>query len=442
MSFLSRRSFLAGASLLASPFGAYGQDKTFDVDVVVIGAGAAGLAAAHELKRRRKTFVILEARDRVGGRIFTDRSLGAPYDAGAFYLHWAEKNPLTRIAREVGVKTIDEDEAPRGPGRSIDKGEPPASSQGIADWNRLRAQLDDPRARISDISMLDFAGGGDAPAAEGVRAMARLALGEEAERVSARDYARLIAGEDRLVSEGFGTILERHAQGLPVRFGMLVSAIDWSGQGVKITTPSGVISARTAIVTVSVGVLKSEAIRFTPALPAIIVKGLDGLAMGASTRMALAFDGARFGLAPNSNLRVRLSQKQSFSFGCFAWDRDIVTAYFGGDHAREVIALGEKDACAHVLDHFADAVGSDARKHYRDGRLNGWWSDPFARGAYSHALPGRADARAQLASPVGGRIFFAGEATGGTGGSGGASITAGGAYLAGIAAARKALPAR
>jgi monoamine oxidase len=438
MTLLSRRQALAGAALVAMPFVARANSHVLDFDAVIVGAGAAGLAAAHELRRRQKTFVVLEARNRAGGRIFTDHSLGAPYDAGAFYIHWADKNPLTRIARDVGVRTVDEENALRGASRMIDRGDPPASAQALAQWARLRDRLDEGRSRIPEQSMLAYAGGLASPAAEGALAMSRLAFGEEAERISTLDYARLIAGDDRLVPDGFGTVLERFAKKFDIRFNTPVRAVDWSGPGVRIDTGAGAIVARSVIFTVSVGVLKAGSIAFRPALPVRNMRGLDGLGMGASTRMALRFDGARFGLTPHTNVRLRLSPRQSFSFGCFAWDRDIVTAYFGGDHAREIIALGEMDACAHVLDRFADAIGSDVRKHYRDGRLNGWWSDPYARGAYSHALPGYPRARADLAAPVGERIFFAGEATGGADGAGGAAMTAGGAWLSGLAAAQKA----
>lgn len=440
---ITRRTLIAAPLALALPRALHAQGAQFDFDCVVVGAGAAGLAAAHELRRLKKSFVVLEARARPGGRIFTDASLanandgGAPYDAGAFYLHWVEKNPLTRVARTVGVKTIDEDDVQRL-ARSFDRGDPRADVAGFAQWAARRELLDEEGRDIPDISMLEFAGGAQSPAAEGARVMSRLALGEEAERISARDYSKLIGGEDRLIPEGFGVILERYAKGLPVRYETPVEAIDWSGAGVRIATGKGSIHARSVIVTLSVGVLKSGAIRFTPELPAVNRDGLAGLGMGASTRAALSFGDERFGLQPNTNLRLRLSPRESFSFGCFPFGKNVVTAYFGGDHARAVSALGEPGAIAHLLDQFVSMVGEDARKHFRAGRLADWWNDPFARGGYSHVIAGHDGARDKLATPVARRIYFAGEATGGSFGDAGAAITAGGAYVAGRAAARRA----
>lgn len=440
---VSRRAVVAGVPLLlASPRSLFAQGAQFDADCIVIGAGAAGLAAAHELRKRGKQVIVLEARSRVGGRIFTDRSLGEPYDAGAFYLHWAERNPWTEVAKKTGIRTIDEDEVPDGDYRNADLGSPKMNPKSAAAWRIRRRSFDG--NKVPDVPFIDHAGGLQHDAAERALVTARLAMGEEGERVSALDYARLWSGYDYLVPEGFGTILERYAKGLDIRLAVPVREIDWSGAGVRIVTGKGTLRARTAILTVSVGVLQSEQIRFTPSLPAINRDGLDGLAMGASTRTALKFNGARFGMKPHSRVWVRLGTRQTFSFGCFGWNRNIVTAYYGGDHARSVIGMGERDGVMHVLDQFAAAMGSDVRKAFVTGRLNGWWSDPLARGGYSYAKPGKADARFKLATPVADRVFLAGEAVGCAheGGSAGCVITAGGAFLSGVKAAQLAVAVR
>ena len=185
-----------------------------------------------------------------------------------------------------------------------------------------------------------------------------------------------------------------------------------------------------------VGVLKGGQIRFTPALPAETQAGLDGLGMGALTKVALKFNGARFGLAPGTDLWDRLGPRASFDFECWSYDRDIVIAYFGGDHARDIIRRGEAEAVNIVLDEFVRLIGPEARKAFTRGVLHGWAADPRSMGCYAHALPGHADARAKLARPVAEKLFLAGEATGGEGFGG--AMTAGGAWLAGREAAREA----
>lgn len=432
---ISRRQVLAAAPLaFAGVQAVLAQDVSFDFDCIVVGAGASGLAAAHELKKRGRTYVVLEAQGRVGGRIFTDRSLGEPYDAGAFYIHWAERNPLLEVAKSTGVNPTYYEDIPRGDTRAYDRGTPPVPEGSGAAWSKAQEKFEGPN--VPDISFIDYAMKIDPLARDRALLTARLALGEEGERVSARDYSRLWSGYDYLVPGGFGTALERHAKGLNIRLSTPVTEIDWSGAGVKVTTPKGTITARKLIVTVSVGVLKANAIRFIPVLPQINREGLDGLAMGASTRAALKFNGERFGLKPNSNLRLRFSERALLSYGCFGFDRNIVTCYFGGDHARGIIGMGEKAGLQYLLSQFASLVGSGAKKAFVAGHLNGWWNESWSRGGYSHARVGHGSARFKLATPVAERLYFAGEAVGCShkGGDGGCAITAGGAYLSGTKA--------
>ena len=132
---------------------------------------------------------------------------------------------------------------------------------------------------------------------------------------------------------------------------------------------------------------------------------------------------------------VRRQLKGSVPDGMTA--RDIVIAYFGGDHAREVVSHGEREAIEIVLSEFTKLVGAGARKAFERGSVHAWSVEPYSLGCYSHALPGHADARAKLSRPVGDRIFFAGEATPADEDFGGA-MTAGGAALAGREAVREA----
>ncbi len=438
---LNRRQVVAAlpaavATSLVSPGSLLAQGATFDFDCIVIGAGAAGLAAAHELKKRGKSYIVLEARSRVGGRISTDRSLGIPYDAGAFYIHWAEKNPLLKIATDAGTNPAYYETFETGDRKSYDRGNPPQTPGSSAAWSKAQEKFEG--KSVPDTSFIDFATHLQPLSRERALVTARLAMGEEGERVSARDYARLWSGYDYLVPGGFGTALEWYARGLNIRLSSPVSLVDWSGQGVRITTPQGIVSARRLIVTASVGVLKSGKIKFQPELPKINSDGLAGLSMGASTRAVLKFNGERFGLKPNSSLRLRLGERTSLSFGCFTFDRDLVTVYFGGDHARGVIGLGEEKALRYLLNQFASLVGSKAKAAYRGGRMHGWWTDPWARGGYSYAKTGFADARFKLATPVGDHILFAGEAVGCSykGGDAGCAITAGGAFKSGVDAVK------
>jgi monoamine oxidase len=430
---LTRRRILQLGA--ATPFAtrAFAQ-AAFDFDVVVIGAGAAGIAAGRELARLGKSFVILEARNRVGGRVFTDMSLGERFDAGAIYIHWAEKNPWRKLAEQLGVEVLDSDRLP-GSFRLYQDGET-IQRTGRRGYTVVSERFDPDLAPVPDIAMTARVEADGDEALRAVSTLARMALGEEAERVSSLDYARLWSGDDYVAPNGYGSLVTRAADGLPVRLSTQVRAIDWSGQGVTIETDRGALRAGAVIVTVPVGVLRAERIRFTPRLPDETLRGLDGLRMGALTKIALRFNGARFGIAPGTDLWDIAGPRATFDFECWPFNRNLVVAMFGGDHAREIVRMGETAAVELALSRFVRIVGPSARRAFLGGRLAGWSEDPFAQGSYSHALPGRADARARLSAPVGGRIFFAGEATGGE--NFGGAMTAGGAYLAGEAAARLA----
>ncbi|WP_324134409.1 NAD(P)/FAD-dependent oxidoreductase [Bosea sp. (in: a-proteobacteria)] len=408
-----------------------GSGLAAEADVIVIGAGAAGIAAAHQLKAAGRRAIVLEARDRVGGRAFTDASLGPAYDAGAMFIHWAERNPWVQIARDLGVATSDESWG--GGFRVFAGGQPMAD----ADRQRRRGAFGQIDRRLEtvdlakrDVSIRDLLGDLGPDLAPIASSGLLLSIGEESERISARDYQRLWAGDDLLVPSGYGNLVARHGGGLDIRLNQPVSEIRWDGPGVSVTTPAGTLRAQACIVTVPVGVLKAGAIRFTPALPARTRDALDGIGMGALTKIALKVEGDRFGISPGTSFLEAGSPKRLMNFDLFPEGKDLIVAFCGGDHARELSAAGPAATRDHLTTLLSSMIGSDIRKAVTGISFPAWWTDPFARGSYSVCLPGREAAREQLAEPIGGRLFIAGEAT-----AGGGAMTVGGATLAGRAAA-------
>ena len=425
---IDRRTFLAGAGAATlSPLSGFAADP----DVVVVGAGAAGLAAAHALKEAGRKPLVLEARDRLGGRAYTDRSLGPVYDAGAMYIHWAERNPWVEIAKRLGVATAEE---PWSGGFRVY-----ADGKVMSETDRLKRRgvfgeiskrLDGLDAKAADLSVFDLLAdlGPDlqSVAASGLV----LSIGEDSSRISARDYQRLWAGEDLIVPSGYGDLVSRSAAGLDIRINEPVSAIDWSGSGVAVTARSGMIRAKACIVTVPLGVLQAEAIRFTPALPATTRDAMAGMGMGALTKLALRVEGDRFGLSPGASLLEAGSPGSLMNFDMFPGGQDLVIAYFGGEHARDLSRAGIDAAREQVVDLLARMVGGDIRKAVKATSFPAWWTDPWSRGSYSVCRPGQAATREALARPIGERIWLAGEAT-----AGGGAMTVGGATLAGRATA-------
>ena len=436
----TRRAFVLGSiGLAAMPLKSRAQSGDFDV--AIVGAGAAGLACARECARLGASYVLVEARPRIGGRVFTDGSMGAPFDAGAVYIHWSERNPWTAIAAERGVATVDSDSLPNH-SRFYADDLPKDRPRRRASFATLDSLFDTEVAPVPDVSLLDRVGE-DPDLGRGAHAIGRMAIGDEPERISALDYARLWSGTDLLVPTGYGALVSAYGADLPVRLSTPVTRIGWGGTGVALETTAGRISARTAVVTVPVGVLKAEKIAFDPPLPRETLSALDGLAMGALTKIGLRFDGTRFGVATGTDLWDQIGERAGFDFECWTFDRDLVVVYCGGDHARALCRLGETAAVEEVTARFGKLVGADARAHLVKGRLFDWVDAPFSLGAYSHALPGHAEARAALAQPIGDRLFFAGEAIGADNPAdlGGGAMTAGGAFISGRAAARRAVAA-
>lgn len=429
---LDRRTFLMGTSALAANLVGM-RERAFaaDLDVVVIGAGAAGISAAHELKATGRTVLVLEARQRLGGRAYTDASLGPAYDAGAMYIHWAERNPWVKIAADLGIATPNE---PWGGGFQLFAGGLPMPESDRMRrrtvFNQIDRRLETVDISTRDLSVAELLGdlGPDlTPIAD---SGLLLSIGEEASRISARDYQRLWSGDDFVVPSGYGNLVARYGEGLDIRLGEPVSAIRWDGPGVEVTSRSGTVRARACIVTVPVGVLKAGSIRFTPDLPVRTRDALSGMTMGALTKIALKVEGDRFGITPGMSYLEAGSPKAMMNFDLYPDGQDIIIGYCGGDYARELSLAGTEAAQSHVTDLLAKMIGEDFRKTVKAVSFPAWWTDPFSHGSYSVCLPGQETARDRLAEPIGGRLWLAGEAT-----AGGGAMTVGGATLAGRAAA-------
>ncbi|MGX7707239.1 flavin monoamine oxidase family protein [Methylobacterium sp. Gmos1] len=445
---LSRRSLLAGAAILAASSKAR---AAADADVAVIGAGAAGLAAAAAIRKSGHSVVVLEARNRIGGRAFTETALGPgrSFDAGGQYVHWAERNPWREIALAAKVRTSDDATSP-WPVLVKDgvRASEAERRQRRSGFGRVSALLDHPAG--PDRSVAQAVAGEDEAARAAATGLTRLTLGEEPDRVSTADYDQLWSSDDIWV-DGYGALVAGHYADLPVRLDTPVTAIDWRGQGVALETPRGTLRAACAVVTVPVGVLAAGSLRFTPDLPAAMADAVAGLTMGAYTKIGLALDLAKL---RTQDLRTQDLRTQDLG----AQDlRDAVilrsgtpglTAYLemqpfgkplavlhcGGDGARALCEAGEAAALAAATDHLASVFGGDIRPAITAGRLAAWWTDPFSRGSYSIARPGHLAAREALHVPVAERIYFAGEAA-----AGGGAMTVGGATLDGERAARDVL---
>ena len=400
---------------------------------LVIGAGAAGIAAARRLHDAGRPVLLVEASDRLGGRARSVRlPTGHTVDHGCGWLHSARRNPWTGIAEREGY-TVDRS-SPGWDAQWRDLGFPPAeqraSGEAWARWEAAaRGALDGPDRPLSDFIAADD------PWRPMIDAISGYANGANLRDVSLHDWA---AYEDASTDDnwalpaGYGTLVAGHAAGVPVRLGTPVTRIDHRGRVIRADTPAGTIEARHVIVAVPTpsltGVLASGALAFDPALPAKQAAA-DALPLGLADKVFLRVDDPPWPANAHLLGNPHSANTASYRLSPFGWP--VIEVFFGGDCAD---ALEGGDAAAFACHELVALLGSDWRDRLTPLGTTRWRREPWIGGSYSHARVGHAGERRVLAEPVDGRLFFAGEACHASDFS-----TAHGAYETGIEAAEAVL---
>jgi monoamine oxidase len=383
-------------------------------DVIVIGAGSAGIAAARRVIASGKTVQVIEAEGRIGGRAYTEsETFGVPYDHGCAWLQGPGDLPHVQAARDLGF-TLQDHSNPRD---VFYVGDRRASYSEQSQYDRAYARLYQALDTRRDVSAASLA-----QATQPMDGVAHtwtgpMDFGVDLDALSTADFNVYPEYDiNYLVREGLGSLVAYLGRSLPVSLNTSATAVDWSGKGVQVTTPRGTLRAQAVIVTVSTGVLGSGAIKFTPELPSTKQQAISDVPMGLLTRIGLQFDGARFGLSPNDLLTYAVPNTlpaEACYFLAFPTGHDIAVGFVGGQFGWDLSRAGEAAAVDFALGEFIKMMGSNARKHFVKGHMSGWADNPLTLGAYSAARPGRASARTVLAEPLGDRVFFAGEAVAG-----------------------------
>lgn len=416
-------------------------------NVIVIGAGMAGLSAAKELAEKGFDVLVLESRDRSGGRIWTDFSLDVPVDLGAAWIHGKKKNPIFDLARKNRIKM-----APSGFTKAElidDDGKKVSQLRQILNagranrimprLKRLAKRLDKDVSVAEAIRMLIDE--------TGMKGEELLFLNRHLIEFQALNAANLeeqslfaltedslaFEGGDLVFPEGFAQIFENMTQGIHIKYRETVLAVNHTDHGVTVETNKGKHDADAVVITLPLGVLKAGRVKFSPPLPQSMQSSIEKVTVGAFNKIAMRFKETFWN--PDCDSIELASAKSDFVCQFVNWHKHskepILIACLAADTARKWEGYSDEEVESRMEALLKRMYGSSASKPVSTV-ITRWGQDQFASGAYSVVRPGNnVEDFEALAQPVG-RLFFAGEAT--------ARLNQGtvpGAYLSGMRAAKQ-----
>ncbi|SDI78319.1 MULTISPECIES: flavin monoamine oxidase family protein [Bradyrhizobium] len=407
--FLSASAALAVTPVLAGRAGAAPLPR--EADIVVIGAGAAGIAAARRIMAANRKVIVVEAASQIGGRCQTDvTSFDVPFDRGARWMHNPDTNPMIRLARSAGLEITT---APSGQKIRVGRrnARPGETEEFLAALVRTNRAIDE-ASRKSDVScasVLPKDLGDWAGTAEFV--LGANFAGKDLKDISVADKAR---AQDRNTAigcrQGLGTLVAKLGEQVPLSLSTPASRIAWGSRDVTVETPSGKIAARAAIITVSSNVLAAGNIKFTPDIPKRTLDAATRLSLGSYDRIALQMPGNPLGLSRDDVIIEQSNSTRTALMFANMGGSSLCSIDVGGSFGRDLSAQGEAAMVAFAVEWLGKLFGSEAAAAVKKSSATRWNAAPFALGAMSVAGPGGQASRKVLTEPVG-CMYLAGEAT-------------------------------
>lgn len=403
-----------------------------DYDVIVIGAGAAGLAATKELRAWGLNVLCLEAADRSGGRCFTDTtSFGVPFDHGAHWLHNRPRNPFVEIGHAFGFDIYPTPET------YMTEGGMEADKELTEILDRFEAKMDEAAEAGQDLSaadLFDVTGAWTHTAAS----LFALPMGRDLDEISVIDKTEGWIEENWFCREGFGALLSRYHASTPVTLSTPVTRVKSTRNGVEVSTPDATIRAKAVVVTVSQGVLAADTIAFDPPLEPDRREAIEGITMGTYNHTALLFEPGAIPVPDDIWLSFRIDETRDGSVRgggvlCNIGGTGLCSYETAGRFSQELEQSGVDAATEFALEALTRMFGNGVRAKFISSEMTNWTQNPWTRGSYSGALPGCAHLRPRLKQPHAERVFFAGEAMSNTNRG-----TVAGAHQEGIRAAKEA----
>lgn len=386
-------------------------------DVVIIGAGVAGLEAARTLTEQGITFVLIDANNRIGGRVHTNHSIfDVPFDTHAHWMRASPDNPLISHAKANGFTVY------MDPGRvEYFVGQRKANDGELADLNQTDALFN---SRIRRSALSNTSGPDD---------NARTALGndfftkpwgytiaseygvwdmaQDSKDWSPKSWWNSLDATNWFCTQGYGSVVADYGRNIPVSLRTGASKIDWGGRDVAVTTSTGTIRARAAILTVSAGVLGASRIRFTPALPVQKQQAIQDIDMALMNYIGLLFKTDIFGFGRDTYVYQQQQDETGVGYLTNTHNSHLTYGYVGGSQARALESESMETTVAYGLDGLKSMLGNNIEKHFLKGFATACGKVPLFDGAYSSVKPGKTSARRELGTTLAEKLFFSGEAT-------------------------------
>jgi monoamine oxidase len=413
---MTRRDFLSASAALAMAPAlgarAFGAPLPREADIVVIGAGAAGIAAARRIQAANRKVIVVEATGQIGGRCLTDTATyEVPFDRGARWMHNPDTNPMIRLARAAGLEVYS---APLGQKirigrRNARAGETEEFLAALVRANRAIDEASRGKADVACASVLPKDLGDWAGTAEFV--LGANATGKDLKDVSAIDKAR---AQERTAAiacrQGLGTLIAKLGEQVPLALSTPASRVSWSNRDVTVETPAGKIVARAAVVTVSSNVLAAGNIKFTPDIPKRHLDAAAKLSLGSFDHIALQLPGNPLGLARDDIIIEQSSSTRTALLFANMGASSLCSIDVAGSFGRDLSAQGEAAMVAFAVEWLTKLFGSEVAAAVKKSSATRWNAAPFVQGAMSCAVPGGQGSRKILTEPIG-CMFLAGEAT-------------------------------
>jgi monoamine oxidase len=408
-------------------------------DVIIIGAGSAGIYAAKELTKQGISFIVVEASHRIGGRAYSEEI--APdvwFDLGCAYMcagpdaknQLDESNPFVDFAKNQGAVVAEYlyDSHYHYNGRPLGDKEMKEREQYYQECEEaIRTSVDagDDRA-ISEI--IDLENPYSIPYID----MMAVTAPKDLDEASAADFFNKVEEAiDYTALRGYGNLVAQWGSDVKVSLNSKVESVDWSGKDVLVKTVNGLLRARFLISTVSNGILAAQQIHFEPRLPDWKMEAIHGVPMGAENKIGVHFTKDVFGPGNSGYYQSWSSEAQGAYIEVNLMSTNVVSVFMGGRFSIWMEQQGQQAAHEFAVDRIAELFGNDIRQSVGRSIVTAWVTEPWTLGSYACALPGQFHQRESLPLAIDNKLFFAGEATARANG------TCHGAYWSGVRAARE-----